>query len=313
MNNPAIRGALIAAVMAACMASPVFAAAPKTESVITHDKITLGDVFDGVTENTDYYLAPAPAAGKTVTLNAHDLTRISEAFNLGWVPASDLDHAVIRRSSSVVDRFDIQAAVQLKLAEKMKGQKFDMEMGDRFASFRVPEAADRTLKVEDLTYDAVKGMFRAVVSLAGAPEMKKEVSGRLYQISQLPVLKTPLRPGDIIAAGDIDYIDIHATDITASMVTEAARLVGQTPRHGIAALRPVTAGDLQLPVIIKKGDVVTMVLKSGVIDLTARGSALESGSAGDAIRVMNTSSKQIVEAVVTGAQTVDIKSPLNAL
>src|SRR4051812_29731921 len=88
---------------------------PKTESVIMHDQITLGDVFDGVKENADYYLAPAPAMGKSVTLDANDLARISEAFHLGWTPDSALQHVVIRRSSTEINRFDIEPALQKKL------------------------------------------------------------------------------------------------------------------------------------------------------------------------------------------------------
>lgn len=309
MRDLKIKKLMTAVALTACMTGYVgaaFAASPKTESVITHDRITLGDVFDGITENADYYLAPAPALGKTTTLNANDLTRISEAFNLGWTPDNNLRHVVIRRSSGEVDRFDIQAALQKELAAELKGQKFDMELLDRSISFRIPEDADRTVLVEGLKYDIAKGTFRAAVSVA---KTKKEVSGRVYPISRIPVLSAPKSPGDVIAASDIDYIEMRAPDITSSMMTDAARLIGQTPRRGIAALKPVTASDVRMPMIVKKGDLVTMVLKSSAISLTAQGRAMDNGAEGEAIRVMNNSSKQVVDAIVTGAQTVSIKPP----
>lgn len=300
--------------MTLCMATSAFAAAtPKEESIVTGDQITLGDVFDGVTADAGHYLAPAPEMGKTVTLGTYDLQRISNAFNLGWKPDGDGAHVVIRRAGNEIDSTDIQAALEKKLEQDMHGQKFDLELSDRSIGFHVSEAADRTVTVDKLTYDAVNSTFRAIVTAAAAPDLKKEVSGHYYAVSRIPVLRTPLRPGDIISAADIDYIDMRSTDISSSMVTEASNLIGETPRRGVPAMKPLTLSDVKLPIIVKKGDLVTMVLKNNLINLTAQGRALDDGAAGDAIRVMNSTSKQVIDATVTGMQTVSIKLPVSTL
>ncbi len=310
-------GSLIG-VMMAVMATSAFAAAlPKADSVITHDQITLGDVFDGVTADAGHFLAPAPEVGKTMTLGTYDLVRISNAFNLGWTPDGSEQHVIIRRGADEIDRFDVQSALELKLKEETHGQKFDMELSDRSIGFHVPatEGAEvnRAVTVDKLTYDAANSTFKAVVAAAAAPDVRKEVSGRYYPTSQIPVLKSPLRPGDVISAADIDYIDMRSTDIASSMVTEAANLIGQTPRRGIAAMKPVTLSDVRMPVIVKKGDLVTMVLTNDVLSVTAQGRALDNGAAGEAIHVMNSASKQVIDAVVTGTATVSIKPPLGMM
>lgn len=304
---------MMAVAMTACLVSHAFAATPKMESTVTSDQITLGDVFDGVRDNADHYLAPAPAAGKFVTLNASDLTRISAAFNLGWTPDNNMAQVVIRRSSTTIDRYDIQAALQGRLAEELKGQKFEMDLSDHAISLKIADASNKAVAVESLAYDLAKSEFKATVSAASAPDVKKEVKGKLYQISQLPVLREPKRPGDIIAAADIDYIETRALDITSSMVVDAGKLVGQTPRRGISAMKPVVAGDVQPPLVVKKGDLVTMALKSNTLNLTAQGRAMDNGAEGDTIRVMNTNSKQVVGAIVTGYQAVSIKPLMNTL
>ncbi len=314
-KTPALKYLLLAVLMTSCMAAPAFAAAmPKPDSVITHDQIIVSDVFDGVTgTDADHYLAPAPAPGKTMTLSTYDLTRISDAFSLGWTPDGDADHVVIRRADNQIDRFDVQAALAQKMKEEMGGQRFDMEVSDSSIGFSVPEMAEKTVAVEKLTYDAAAGTFRALVAAAAAPGVKKEISGHYYPISQIPVLRTPLRPGDVISANDIDYVDMLSTSISSSMITEASGLIGKTPRRGIVAMKPLTMADVQQPVIVKKGDLVTMVLKNNALSLTVQGRAMDNGAEGDAIRVMNPSSKQVIDAVVTGAETVNIKLPTNAL
>jgi flagella basal body P-ring formation protein FlgA len=305
---------LLTAALSLCLAGPVFAAAtPKGESVITADRITLGDVFDGVTKNADHYLAPAPEVGKTMTLGVYDLTRISRAFHLGWSPKSSAERVVIRRASNRIDRYDIQAALEKRLKEETGGQKFDMELLDRSVSFRVADLSDRTVTVNHLSYDAVKGEFSAVVSAAAEPGIKKEVKGRIHPISQIPVLCAPLRPGDVISADDIDYIDMHAADITPAMLTSAANLIGHSPRRGVPAMKPLIASDIQMPVLVKKGDLVTMTLKNSTMSLTTQGRALDNGAAGEAVRIMNSTSKQVIDGIVTGTMAVSVQSPQSLL
>lgn len=308
-----IQNMIIAALMAAGAASPAFAVTPKTDHTIMHDQVTLGDVFDGVTENADYVLAPAPAAGKTLILTVNDLTRISDAFHLEWTPEDKLQRVTIRRSSHEIDNYDIQAALQQRLIEETNGQRFELVLTDPSVRIRLPDGAEKDVTVNTLSYDAVKGEFKAVVVATAAPQTKKEINGRIYAISQLPVLKDPLRQGDVISSSDIEYVDIRTNAISANMIVDANKLVGQTPRRGIAAMKPVMLGDVQAPLVVKKGDLVTMVLKSNIISLTAQGRAMENGAAGDTIRVMNTSSKQVLGATVTGPQTVNIKAPSGAL
>lgn len=304
------RNLMMTTILTMCLVGQAFAATPKTESVIMHDQITLGDVFDGVQNDADHYLAPAPAMGRSVTLDARDLSRISDAFHLGWTSSNGRESIVIRRASSEIDRHAIEKVLQDRLSEEMKGRKVEMELNDRTAGFRIAENADRTVEVVSLTVDALKGTFRATLSAAG---VQKEVRGRFYPITSLPVLKEPLRQGDVISAADIEYIDMRLSGVTSSMIVDARKLTGLTPRRGIAALKPITTGDVQMPTVVRKGDIVTMMLKSDVISLTAQGRAMENGAEGEAVTVMNLSSKQIVEATITGPQTVSVRPPSGVL
>ncbi len=295
---------LMAVAMTASVVSHAFAAMPKSESVITRDQVTLSDVFDGVTENADYVLAPAPDMGRTLTLNVNDLNRISEAFNLGW-HASAPQQTVIRRSVNVIGSADIKDALVRSLKEKLSGQRVDLDLADANATLKVSGETAALPSVQELHVDAAHNSFTAVVA---AGDAHRDVSGTYYSITQLPVLKTPLRPGDVIAKSDIDFIDVRSTDISAAMIVDTGHLVGQTPKRGLSAFKPLTASDVTAPMVIKKGDLVTMTLKSDILMLTTQGRAMEDGAAGDVVKVMNTASKQTLDAVVTGPQAVDVRA-----
>ncbi len=69
-------------------------------------------------------------------------------------------------------------------------------------------------------------------------------------------------------------------------------------------------GNFQDPVVVAKGSLVTIVLKTPTMILTAQGRAVEDGGRGDVIRVMNTRSKKIVEGVVSRPGTVSVEPTL---
>ena len=53
---------------------------------------------------------------------------------------------------------------------------------------------------------------------------------------------------------------------------------------------------------------VTIVLRSGALMLTARGKALEDGAEGASVRVLNPRSERVVQATVISPDTVEIQS-----
>lgn len=305
---------IAALAMTGFMMTSAYAATPRPQTEVDGSVVTVGDVFEGVTHDASYVLAPAPAYGKTLTLNTYDLKRISDAFNLGWFPQDGFAQTVIRRSGHSVDHYAIEAALQKKLSEALAGRKFEMRLDDRSVAMHLPEDAGTALAVSNLKYDLARGDFSALVAArdSSLPAARREVSGRLYPVTSVPVLKAGLRQGDVISQDDLEYVDIRTSELGANIITDASKLVGMSPRRGLQPLKPLASSDIILPIVVRKGDIVTMVLESGTISLTAQGKALEHGAEGETVKVSNTSSGQTLEAVVTGPRTVRVRAPDNA-
>lgn len=309
-KKPDMKKLLMAVAMTAFIVNSAQAAEPATEVALMGDVVTVGDVFPGVSHDASYVLSPAPAYGKTMTLGASDLKRISDAFNIGWVPVSNLTQVTIRRAAQDIGPDKISAALQSALAEKLDGQKFEAVLSDRNLVLHVPENMSAEVAVSDLRYDLNRGEFSAVL-LAGK-DVQKPVTGRLFPVTAVPVLKTQLQKGELITADDLDYINVRNNELGANVVVSAENLVGMAPRRGIAAFKPMTASDIASPVVVKKGEIVTMVLQNSEMTLTTQGKALENGAVGETVRIVNPSSGQSVEGVVTAVKTVSITSPGDA-
>jgi flagella basal body P-ring formation protein FlgA len=68
----------------------------------------------------------------------------------------------------------------------------------------------------------------------------------------------------------------------------------------------VRAGDIAEPIVVHKGDLVTVALNTPGMQLTAQGKAMEDGAMGASIRIANTQSNRVIDAVVAGPNQVMI-------
>lgn len=114
--------------------------------------------------------------------------------------------------------------------------------------------------------------------------------------------------GEIIRKDDIEWVVLRGEQSNRQGIVEVDRLVGQEVRRGLNAGQQVRASDLRTPLAVAKNAVVTMKLQTPRMQLTSKGKALEDGSVGDTVRIMNTQSKTVIEGVVTSMNTVLITS-----
>jgi flagella basal body P-ring formation protein FlgA len=317
VRTPDFKKLLVAVALTAVVVNSAWAAegsvSLRRDAEITGDSVTVGDVFAGVAHDADYVLAPAPGYGKTLVLNAADLQRISETFDLGWTPENGHEQVVVRRNTHEINAYVAADAVQRALLARAKGQKFQVEIPEGLVEQALPADVPATAGAEDLSYDVARGSFSAViVAPAGSnhPVFRQLVSGKIYPLASLPVLKHAMRAGDVISASDIDFIDMRQADVAGSTLVDEAKIIGRSPRNGLAALRPIETTDLVPPLWVHKGDIVTMELKSRGMFLTVQGKALDNGAEGDTVQVQNTASSQVIQAVVKGQKTVAVPAPV---
>ncbi len=77
-------------------------------------------------------------------------------------------------------------------------------------------------------------------------------------------------------------------------------------RQGLRAGQPLRRADLMKPELVGRNEPVTLIFQAPGISLTVRGTAIEPGTEGDIINVMNTQSKRQVQGVVTGPGQVTV-------
>ena len=285
------------------------AASLKSISIISSDKLTLGDIFDNVERNADYVIGPAPQPGKDMTLNARTLYRIASALDLSWRPASTSDQITIRREATIVSYDTIERTLLNSLKEKGVSGHFNLKLNNGKPSIVLPFDADENVEVSAVTYDRGRDFFQAtlVAPSIDNPIKKIQVSGRVNRLTQVPILSVNLQNGDVIGEADIEMIEISQSDLQHNMITSKKAMIGMTPRRVAYAGKFLQNGSLIKPQLVKRGDSVSITFTEGPLVLTAKGKALQSGAHGDIVRVTNAASSRTVDATVSGSNQVIVR------
>jgi flagellar basal body P-ring formation protein FlgA len=149
-------------------------------------------------------------------------------------------------------------------------------------------------------------MFRLilVLLLLAAPAAALELKPQ--RMVELPVLVRYVPPGQTIEADDVSMVEVPVGRLVQAVAAETTDLIGMTPRRAVRPGQPVRLADIHPPVVVRKGELVTIVIETAAMRLTAQGRANDDGAQGQAIRVSNTRSGKVLDAVVAGPGTVTI-------
>lgn len=165
-----------------------------------------------------------------------------------------------------------------------------------------------SIRLANLSVDARTGRLIALFAAADGKEQLR-VTGRVFQLVDVLVPARGIEAGELIAERDLERATVRRDPTAPEPLAAADGFVGKTPRHALRAHESVCAADLQAPLVIHRGELVTMVLQTPLMTVSAQGQAMDDAAVGAAIRVTNTKSHRIVEAVASGPGTVSIALP----
>jgi len=169
----------------------------------------------------------------------------------------------------------------------------------------LPNGADRAIRIapSDWELDPATGSFRLVVEAVladGSAGSRIPVAGELRELVPVAVPRRPVRAGEHITAADVETAWLRLRELPEDTVADADALIGREALRPLWPGRPVRAGDVGAPRLVRRGETLTLVLRRPGLELTALGRALDDGVQDAVIRVMNLDSRRVVRARVTG-------------
>jgi len=294
-----------ASIAATEVAAPVMM---KSHVIVDGPVVLLSDLFEGTGTQGATAIARAPAPGKRVEVSARWLAAVAKAYGLPWQPTSRLERAIVERASQVIDSRRIETEMLDALARRGVTGQISLVLDQAAVRLDLPSDAEPSLSIASLSHDPVNGRFTALIvaPATGIPLAKANISGRVVAMTEVPVLRRRVEPGEVIRDGDIEWSSTRADRLGRNIIVDAENLVGMSPRRPIRPGDAVLASELRAPVVVAKNSLITIRLDTARLSLSAQGRALEPGASGDVIRVMNTKSNKIINAAVVDSGTVRV-------
>jgi flagella basal body P-ring formation protein FlgA len=124
---------------------------------------------------------------------------------------------------------------------------------------------------------------------------------------EVPVLSRPVNRQDIIGHADIALRKINIRSDITGLLTDVNEIVGKEAKRNLSVGQPLRKSDIKLPIIVQRGQIVSLV--SGVAGLEVRmsGKALADAASGELILVQNLSSHKRVQGKVLPSAEVLVK------
>lgn len=285
------------------------AASLRNNVVIRGDVVRLGDIFHDAGKHADRMILQSPEPGRKIVLNMKWLYRAARSYGVAWKPMSTLDQVVVERATHTISTEQIRETLDAGIRNELGiTGRYEVDLDNRLIQMHLPGEALPTLEIRSLKLDRQTQRFSSIlVGAKGSTRSSRiTVTGRFYRLVDVPVLVRRMRSDEVINERDIRLVTLRADKIDPNALQDPAELIGMSPQRGISADRPVKRNDIRTPILIPKGSMVTMVFRTDRMVLTAQGKALQDGSKGDTIRIVNANTHKTIDGVVVGSGRVTV-------
>jgi flagella basal body P-ring formation protein FlgA len=140
-------------------------------------------------------------------------------------------------------------------------------------------------------------LLAACLTLIAGPAMAAEATAVFA--------KRTVRVGAIVTAEDVELRELP-DHLAAGVAVRLEEVIGYEVRRNLYANRPVMAEDVGSPTVVHRNSLVTLAYRSGALELTALGRAIDSAGLHEPIRVVNVDSRVTVVGTVTAPGVVRV-------
>ena len=123
----------------------------------------------------------------------------------------------------------------------------------------------------------------------------------------VPVLVRTVERGEALSPADFTVEAMASGYARDALQPEETK--GMEARRRLSAGAPVRASDLVRVQLVRRGEPVTIAVRSGALSIKAPGRALSGGAEGELVRVVSTATGRTLDGVVEGSGSVRIAAP----
>lgn len=288
--------------------------------IVEADLVTLGDLFDNVGQLAETPVFRAPAPGTRGRVAIHQIAQAAQRAGLEHFDLAGLVDITVERRGTLLGAHDLENMVIDELNSfliQRRGEgagRYDLSFIQQTNPVMIGAELAGRLRVDLLAAPTQRSeRFTALVRLPDGRELAR-FEGRAEHLIQAPVLMRAVSRGDVVRRSDVRLQEMPFNrTIGTPTLLDMADIVGQAANRSIRAGSPISPDDLTAPLMVERQDLVTLVFRQGALALTVSARALDDGSEGQAIDVMNLQSNRVVRGMVIGDGQVQVLAPMQVI
>jgi flagella basal body P-ring formation protein FlgA len=290
------------------IASPVLHASVTVAS----DLVRIGDLIDNAGSFAQIAVYRAPDLGTTGTIPTAQVLTALRAHQVIGVDTRNIREVTVTRLARTVESKAIELAVTQALQHRNglgdAGNltlTFDRDVQD----LRLDAANSGAMQVAAARFEPRSGRFEVSFEIVneetGSPT-RLRFTGTAVETVDAAVLTRNVDRSDLLKSADI-VIERRTKAEVGNDAASREQALGMQMRRPLHAGQPLRTADLVKPDLVQRDQSVTVIYESPGLYLTTRGKALDNGTEGDVVNVLNPQSKRTVTGIVSGRGQVTIQ------
>lgn len=278
---------------------------------VTGEIVRVGDLIDNAGAAAEVAVYRAPDLGTTGVLPATQVISALRSHKVIGVDTRDIKEVAVTRLARAIAVKDIEHAVAAALEHRSglgDAANISLSFDQVVQDMKLDAASTGALAPTAARFDARNGRFDVSFELgngAGNP-IRLRYTGMATETAEVAVLTRNVDRNDVIRSGDLSIERRPRTELGGAEPASREFAVGMQMRRAVRAGQPLKSTDIAKPDLVQRDQTVTVVYQTAGIYLTTRGKALDNGSEGDTVGVLNPQSKRTVTGRVIGRGQVSV-------
>lgn len=271
---------------------------------VSGELVRIGDFVENAGDAAQIAVFRAPDLGTSGTVPTEQILEALRAHNVFGVETRDIREVTVSRLARVLTQKDIENAIGLAIENRNGlGAAANLTMNfdrDIRLIYLDPSSRGGLLAVAS-RYEPRNSRFDVTFEIAGdqAVPTRLRFTGTAVETVEAAVVTRNVERGDILKASDIT-IERRPKAEAGGDVAQRARAVGMQTRRAIRMGQILRMADLAKADLVQRDQNVSLIYEAPGIYLTMRGKAIDAGTEGDTVSVMNLQSKRVVQGIVSG-------------
>jgi flagella basal body P-ring formation protein FlgA len=277
---------------------------------VASDVVRIGDVVDNAGNAAQIAIYRAPDLGTTGSLPTAQVLSVLRAHQVIGVDTKDLKAISVTRLARTLEARDIELQVARAL-ERRNGLGDAANLALTFdrdvQTLQLDASNTGNLQPTAVRYEPRSGRFDVSFEIANDASVptKLRFTGSAIETVEAAVLARGVERNEVIKSSDV-VIERRPKAEVGNDAAGRDAAVGMQARRQLRAGQALRVTDLAKPDLVTRDQNVTLIYESSGLYLTIRGKALEGGTEGDVVNVLNLQSKRTVSGVVVGRGQVSV-------